>query len=316
VEAGGVLTPSEWAALSSAAGQAPAVAWSLTVAHALSNADDDRAALAGFDRLKRDHPFHPGVRLGRARALAGLERYAEAEGELREALRLNPGDPEALKSLALMALRKGEPARARALVADARRADPLDAEARLIEEELSAADLPPAPRGAAALLAAVRPVLRPPNFSATAPQAVTAPGPAGLALFFVVDDPNLLRYVSTSMVTALGLSTAELERAAWAALERHPTAPRPVEVEVERGFGAWALAEGDGYDAARLLCRAQQALLTSVVGPGPYAVDLGHREYCLLGPVEALAAMALSPAPDGIHGRFVLQPTGALEAAP
>ena len=40
------------------------------------------------------------MELGYARALVGLERYAEAETSLHRALELNPGDPEALKSLA------------------------------------------------------------------------------------------------------------------------------------------------------------------------------------------------------------------------
>ncbi|MFP2896286.1 tetratricopeptide repeat protein [Corallococcus sp. 4LFB] len=62
--------------------------------------------------LRRDFPRDLQVRLGLARALLGLERHREAEAELREALVLSPGDPEALKVLAVLALRQGEGARA------------------------------------------------------------------------------------------------------------------------------------------------------------------------------------------------------------
>ena len=82
------------------------------MAHALVNADAEREALPLLERLRRDFPEDLQVRLGLARALLGLERHGDAEAVLREALVLSPGDPEALKVLAVLALRRGEGPRA------------------------------------------------------------------------------------------------------------------------------------------------------------------------------------------------------------
>ncbi|RKH19673.1 tetratricopeptide repeat protein [Corallococcus sp. CA047B] len=145
VEAGDVLTDAELDALRAEAAQRPGATLRLTVAHALVNADAEREALPLMQALRRDFPQDLQVRLGLARALLGLERHRDAEAELRDALVLSPGDPEALKVLAVLALRQGEAARARAYVAEAVERDPFDAEAKLLRAELEAADLPPAP---------------------------------------------------------------------------------------------------------------------------------------------------------------------------
>ncbi|AFE07238.1 hypothetical protein COCOR_06952 [Corallococcus coralloides DSM 2259] len=145
VEAGEVLSGAELEALRDEAARTPGPTLRLTVAHALVNADAEREALPLMQALRRDFPKDLQVRLGLARALLGLERHREAEAELREALVLSPGDPEALKVLAVLALRQGEGARARAYVAEAVERDPFDAEAKLLRAELEAADLPPPP---------------------------------------------------------------------------------------------------------------------------------------------------------------------------
>ncbi|NPD27260.1 tetratricopeptide repeat protein [Corallococcus exiguus] len=145
VEAGEVLSGAELEALRDEAARTPGPTLRLTVAHALVNADAQREALPLMQALRRDFPKDLQVRLGLARALLGLERHREAEAELRDALVLSPGDPEALKVLAVLALRQGEGARARAYVAEAVERDPFDAEAKLLRAELEAADLPPPP---------------------------------------------------------------------------------------------------------------------------------------------------------------------------
>ncbi|HEX8537252.1 MAG TPA: tetratricopeptide repeat protein [Cystobacter sp.] len=145
VEAGEPLEEPEWEVLRSAARDTPGPTLRLTLAHAWVNAGAEREALRLLESLRRDFPQELPVRLGLARALLGLERMGEAEAVLREVLALNPGDPEALKVLAVLALRRGEHGRARAFVADALERDPFDAEARLLKEELESGDLPPPP---------------------------------------------------------------------------------------------------------------------------------------------------------------------------
>jgi tetratricopeptide (TPR) repeat protein len=164
VEAGEPLEEAELERLRAAVQDAPGPTLRLALAHAWMNAGAEREALALLEALRRDFPRELQVHLGLARALLGLERPGEAEAALREALALNPGDPEALKVLAVLALQRAEPGRARALVAEVLRRDPLDAEARLIQAELDAVDVAPVapaparasrPEFLAALLAAL-----------------------------------------------------------------------------------------------------------------------------------------------------------------
>ncbi|WP_338023503.1 tetratricopeptide repeat protein [Archangium primigenium] len=145
VEAGEPLVDAELERLRAAAQGDPGPMLRLALAHAFMNAGAEREALGLLEALRRDFPQEVQVRLGLARALLGLERSGEAEGALREALALNPGDPEALKVLAVLALQRGERARARALVAEVLEKDPLDGEARLLQAEVEAAAAAPPP---------------------------------------------------------------------------------------------------------------------------------------------------------------------------
>jgi tetratricopeptide (TPR) repeat protein len=400
VEAGERLSDAELEALRGAAqGSEGPTLW-LAVAHALINAEANREALPLLERLRKDFPDDAPVRLGRARALLGLERYPDAEVALGEALALSPGDPEALKVLAVLALRRGEAARARAYVAQALERDPFDGEARLIKEELEAGALPEPPPGEeqvlrpefnAALAAALRragvvfrrqgrdvlvkqaggevaridgaslfaaygggrrglssymealavrlgglgtggpedpaawrarlrPVLRPAGFQAQAVGALSCPGPAGLEVFYVLEDAEYVRYLPAARLGALGLTAAEVDRVAWSNLEAHPAGVRPAllhqgEVRLAETFsGLWVLAEGDGYDGARLLTAEQRRRLRLHAGDAPLRVSLGWREYALVcresdaAGREALAR--LGHAPDGIPGLFRLTEEG------
>jgi hypothetical protein len=82
--------------------------------------------------------------------------------------------------------------------------------------------------------------------------------------------------------------------------------------------GLWALAAGDGYDGARLLCASERQQLLPSLGNPPYAVWLGSREYALAcrsgHPLEARLA-ALASAADGISGVLQLDAEGNLTRA-
>lgn len=410
VERGEPLSSAELTDLRHAAQGDAGLSVRLCVAHALSNAEEDREALTLLMRLQRDFPDQHEVELALARSLAGLERYSEAEKALQRALALNPGDPEALKAMALMALRRAEPERAEHHVQEVLKKDPFDGEARLIQAELEHAEAPPLPHASekpvaerralkaqfaeallgalqsaqvhcfhkggdlwvklsggglgrmdlgslyaayveegellaetvqamaaellhttdvpttrAALLARVRPVLRAPEFAHRAGTALSREGPAGLSVFYVLDDKDLLRYVPETALVALGATLTELDEAAWRHLGNATVEPRAV--IVDRGeprlspdpLGLWALCEADGYDPARLLCETQQARLRRTLGTGPLRVALGRRELVLVCRAEDPTAVAmlsqLSCAADGIDGAFALQ-AGKLDVLP
>ncbi len=401
VETGEVLSDAELETLKAEAHRQPGPTLRLTVAHALVNAGAEREALPLLERLVRDFPRDLQVRLGLARALLGLERHGDAEAVLREALAYNPGDPEALKALAVLALRRGERERARTYVAEALERDPFDAEARLLKEELEAVELPPPPpamevqvlrpeftaaltaalrragvgfrrqggsllvklasggvgrvdlgslfaaytggqaglaahveglarqlggmssglsEDASALLSGLRPVLRPAGFEAQAVGALHRPGPAGLEVFYVLEDAEFVRYLPGSALAPAGLTVEAVDGAAWRNLEARPAPLRPVVVDrgavrlAEAFSGMWALAEGDGHDGARLLTQEQRRRIQLQIGEEPLRVSLGWREYALLcRESDAAACEALTKlghAPDGIPGPYRLTPEG------
>lgn len=400
VELGEPLTPRELEELRAAAAGSPGATLWLTVAHALVNAGMDREAMPLMERLRRDFPKELQVRLGLARALLGVERYGEAEAALREALAINPGDPEAVKVLAVLALRRGEKGRAEQYVRDVLEQDPFDAEARLLKEELEAVELPHQappqeqvlrPEFTAALAASLRragvkfrlqgrsvlvklssgevarvdlaslhgayhggrdgllayveklaarlgalgtgleedarslearlrPVLRPVGFEAQAVGALHRPGPAGLEVFYVLEDAEYVRYLPESLLQAMGLTAQQVDGAAWRNLEASPAPVHPVVLDrgeprlAEAFSGLWALASGDGHDGARLLTAEQRRRLMQEAGPGPLRVSLGHREFVLVcreaDAAECEALARLGHAPDGIPGLFRLTGEG------
>ncbi len=404
VEAGESLSDSELAALrEEAAGSQGPTLW-LAVAHALVNAEAEREALPLLERLRRDFPKDLQVRLGLARALLGLERHGDAEEALREALVLNPGDPEAIKVLAVLALRRGEKGRAEQYVREVLERDPFDAEARLLKEELEAVELPAEaaaeeqvlrPEFNAALAAALgragvkfrlqgrdvlvklsggevarvnvgslygayrggkrglvehveklavqlgsmsaglgedvaslerrlRPVLRPGGFEAQAVGALHRAGPAGLEVFYVLEDAEYVRYLPEVMLTAAGLTAEVVDSLAWRNLEEHPVPVHPVVLDrgmvrlAETFSGLWAVAAGDGHDGARLLTAEQRRRLAAQVGEGPLRVNLGWREFVLvcreMDAAECEALAKLGHAPDGIPGLFRLTAEGLSQA--
>ncbi|MBJ6759855.1 tetratricopeptide repeat protein [Myxococcaceae bacterium JPH2] len=406
VESGAVLADAELSALRDAARRGSGPTPRLVVAHALVNAGAEREALPLLEALRRDFPRDIPVRLGLARALLGLERHGDAEVELRDAMALGPDDPEVLKVLAVLALRRGEAERARAYVADALARDPFDAETRLLKEELEAVELPPPPtpqeqvlrpeftaalaaalgragvafrrqgkdlllklvtggvgrvdlgslygayreapgtRGLTAyvdalaarlgglsselgaadarLEARLRPVLRPADFPAGAVGALRRPGPAGMDVFYVLEDSDFVRYLPASALEGAGLTADAVDAVAWRNLEARPAPVHPVVIDqgevrqAEAFTGLWAVAEGDGHDGARLLTRAQWRRVVSQAGEGPLQVSLGRRELALLcresDEASREALIRLGHAPDGIPGLFRLTADGLSRA--
>src|SRR6185295_3618172 len=313
VERGEALEPAELAELERAAASSGGPALRLAVAQALINGGDERGALHLLESLARDFPRDLQTRLGHARGLAGLERWAEAERALQRALALSPEDPEAMKVLAVIALRRGERGRAAALVETVLRIDPFDGEARLIKEELEAADVAPAPpdvakeigevlrrrrvrhlfkgnellvlvkgelrrtpvparldvpaerfvegvlelaplaAGAEALLGGVLPVLRGADFLEKVPGAacrpdgpstpgISAAGNSTLWIFYVVEHPDLVRYLPRAAVEAAGLTLEALDRAAFERLGKMAVEPKPLSAS-----GVWMVAAEDGH---------------------------------------------------------------------
>ncbi|MGA9524476.1 MAG: tetratricopeptide repeat protein, partial [Myxococcaceae bacterium] len=124
VESGDRLSMRELDVLREAARSQPGPTLRLAVAHAMINAEENRSALTLLERLVGDFPRDLQSWLGLASALLALDRFVEAERALNAALALSPRDPEALKALALLAMRRGEHSRAREWIADVLRRDP------------------------------------------------------------------------------------------------------------------------------------------------------------------------------------------------
>jgi tetratricopeptide (TPR) repeat protein len=172
------------------------------------------------------------------------------------------------------------------------------------------------PPGPAPLLARVLPVVRDSAFLERGLGAARREGPAGLWLFYAVDDPEVVLYVPEGVLGAFRLGLEQLDEAAWKNLEARPAPPRAVELEqgalrlAASPTGLWALAHGDGHDAARLLTASHQAALERVVGPGPWRVYLGLRELVLACREDDAGAVArleaLESAREGIVGAWRL----------
>ena len=165
------------------------------------------------------------------------------------------------------------------------------------------------------LLGAVMPVLRDSAFLDRGVGSVRREGPAGLWVFYALEDPELLRYVPESALDTFGISLEQLDEAAWKRLSSFPTALRPIELLdgqlrlTEEPHGLWALATGDGHDAARLLTVSQQQQLNETLGAGPYIVYFGLRELVLIcRETDAVKAQleGLEPGRDGIAGSYRL----------
>jgi tetratricopeptide (TPR) repeat protein len=392
VESGERLDDAEFAALERAAREAGSPVLRTAVAQALINADEVVEAVRLLEAARRDFPTNLHVHLAFGRAAASLERWSDAERALHEALALQPDDPEVLTALAVVALRRGERTRARALIDDVLSRDPFHAEAQLLASELKAQpptlDLQPSrddfvhalldqlkrqstphlmqkqqllvrlsrkgiarldvealyqdflesgraldegvqsvgreiaekalavPGGKLQFLSRVLPVVRDSSFLERAEGAVRREGPAGLWIFYAVEDPEAVLYVPQGLLDAHRMAVEQLDSVAWKNLDARPAEVRAIELEQgalrlsSTPTGLWCIAHGDGHDGARLLTPAHQAAMEKAAGPGPFRVYLGLRElvlFCRIGdPVNAAKLEGLDAARDGIAGGWRL----------
>ncbi|MBM4784222.1 MAG: tetratricopeptide repeat protein [Archangiaceae bacterium] len=392
VEAGEKLEDSEFEALKHAATQAGSPQLRTAVAQALLNADAVIEALQLLETLKRDFPTNMHVHLAIGRAAISQEKWGDAEAALLEGLRLQPDDPEILTALAVVALRRGERSRARALVDDVLSRDPFHAEAQLLAGELrqtatvsefkaSKDDFVHAlldqlkrqstphlvqkgqllvrlsrkgiarldldalyedfndsgrsldegvssvgkeiaekalalPGGRLQFLARVLPVLRDSSFLERSEGAVRREGPAGLWIFYAVEDPESVLYVPQGLLDAHRMGVDQLDGVAWKNLDARPAEVRAIELEQgalrlsPKPTGLWCIAHGDGHDGARLLTPAHQAAMEKAAGPDPFRVYLGLRElvlFCREGdPINSGKLEGLDAARDGIAGAWRL----------
>ncbi len=397
VEAGDTLSSSELATLERAASQSSGAVLKVAHAQALLNADQSERALSMLVVLRRDFPHDVHVLLALSRALLALERWMPAEKALQELLLHNPDDPEALKGLALLAMRRGELDRARERIKRVLEVDPFDAEAQLLDGELGEGGEKPSdvgaapadrsdfvqaliaqlaaqstphllhnkqllvrlgkggvarldldslyaehrtsrrplartvealgkelaerslglPEGREGLLLQVLPVLRDERFLERAVGSARREGPAGLWVFYVLEDAELVRYVPEAALGTHGVTLDDIDAAAWKRLDRLPTPVRTIALEAGRlrlttdRTGLFALAAADGHDAARILTPQQQGLMREALGEGPVRVYLGLRELVLLCRDDDAPARAkldgLSATVEGIAGAFRLE---------
>ncbi len=172
------------------------------------------------------------------------------------------------------------------------------------------------PPGRLQLLSRVLPVLRDSTFLERGEGLTHREGPAGLWFFYVVENPDSLLYVPEGLLAVHRVTLEQLDAAAWKNLEARPAEVRALEL-ADGGLrlsaaptGLWALAAGDGHDAARLLTVSHQAALETACGRGPLRVYLGLRELVLLAREVDAAAVekldALESARDGIPGAWRL----------
>lgn len=181
------------------------------------------------------------------------------------------------------------------------------------------------PAGKLQLLTRVLPVLRDSSFLERGEGGAHREGPQGLWFFFAVDDPEVVLYVPEGLLAAYRLSLEQVDEAAWKNLEARPTEVRAIELEdgalrlSQTPTGLWALAHGDGHDAARLLTASHQAALERVAGRGPLRVYLGLRELVLACREDDVASVrkldGLDAAREGIRGAWRLE-GGRLTALP
>ena len=148
VEEGDALSDEELALIGRQVEARPdSLDWRLCFAHALINSDFPQKALEllRFEGAEGMHEIL--LHIVRARAYGAMERYAEAEAELKKILRIYPGHADALRALALLRLREGAPAEAVRLCEDVLSTDPLDDATKQIlaaaKEALDGVQAPP-----------------------------------------------------------------------------------------------------------------------------------------------------------------------------
>jgi tetratricopeptide (TPR) repeat protein len=388
VEAGEPLSDAELSTLETAASVVPGSTYKVAHAQALLNVDQIQRAMTILVAVRRDFPDDVQVLLALSRAFFAREEWGAAEETLKELLSHNADDPEALKGLALLAMRRGELERARQWVKRALEIDPFDDEAQTLDGELGAKGVnvepesrddfvqalvaqlavqstphllqskqlmvrlgkggvarldleslyaehrgsgrPLArtiealgkelaertlglPEGRESLLTQVLPVLRDERFLERAVGSARREGPAGLWVFYVLEDPELVRYVPEAVLSSHDVTLDDIDAAAWKRLDTLPTPLRTIALEdgklrlTGERTGLWAIAAADGHDSARVLTPKQQALMREALGGGRLRLYFGLRELVLVCREEDAAVLdGMEATRDGIVGDFCL----------
>ncbi len=342
VQRGERLSEADMRRLRTAADVEGGPALTITLGLALAHAGAVAAAVTVLAAAGR--PGVPAAAQAQARALVRSGRLDEAQRILEESAAVHPREVGLRKGLALLALRRGDRAGAGRVLAEVRAMVPEDPEALALSEALSSGsggsalevlldgawewfgkagawehgglratwtDAEPA-AGAQEMLAHLVPVLT----GAADPALLQREGPAGLVVTYLTDG------VAVEQESA-PVSLEAVDATAWKHLEALPAEPRAV--IVDRGqprlspepLGLWALCEADGADGARLLTAGQRRRLFEVAGAGPYRVSLARRELALVAPLLDPTAVGLLESvemgPEGVPGKFVLQPDGTLQ---
>jgi Flp pilus assembly protein TadD len=112
-----------------------------------------REAVEAFDAALTAAPHDPRLHLGRALALEDLSELDAARAGFEKVLALNPASSAALSRLAVLAVQRGDAAKARELAGRALSIDPLDAAAAIAfaQAALQQKDIPAAEQAVAAL---------------------------------------------------------------------------------------------------------------------------------------------------------------------
>ncbi|MBX7101021.1 MAG: tetratricopeptide repeat protein [Myxococcaceae bacterium] len=172
------------------------------------------------------------------------------------------------------------------------------------------------PDTAAALLRVVVPVLRDVRFLEATAGLAHREGPANLLVFYAVPREDLLLFVPAGRLDALRVDLELLDAAALQNLGRTSAEVKPVRFDggalvfAPERTGLWAVARGDGLDAARLLTPAQREQVEAAADCDDLGVWLGLRELALVcrgddsAMLERLAGT--SAGPQGIEGLFRL----------
>lgn len=175
------------------------------------------------------------------------------------------------------------------------------------------------PIGRDELLLRVRPVLREEGFVSKAVGACSREADAGLRLFYVLEDPELVRYVPARLVKQRGLTLEEVHARAMENLAKQPVEVKRVRVDganilpTGSSSNIVALWEGDGHDGARLLISEMREQLLRALGAQQAVIHLGHRELVIgCAPSDEVSVKQLSElqTADGISGSFLLTATG------
>lgn len=136
---------------------------------------------------------------------------------------------------------------------------------------------------------AILPVLKSPSFLAEAEARARGQSllygehPTGLLVFYVVDQPTSISYMTASSLSGMGVTFHQLSDLALENLDRRTGEDRFIVSDTEDGSIAMAHTN-DGYDAARLLSPTLLLTLSRVLDTATVVVAIPRRDLMLAVP--------------------------------